>query len=841
MRQIISGCITVIAAGCCILLVSCRSLKADDLDQVSAKYREWMLGSPDLNYNDPQVALRYQAILAYVSEAHQLFDSFKWTPDKQFVFEGVKKNQNEAREIFKKILFPLSLGYNLKGAGSNDDYHNPGTQKKILFIYDYLHGKGFKPGLGMGYGHCDSYKKTGIPGFGGSMGNNLVGYSLSVFLNKDMLAEKNLLTRECATMDWISDIVGTKWSTEKLWSVNGFNSDAVRSMINNRLAWVLTLPADDVQREKETKHITALLDKALQVSDGWADLIRPDFTGWHHKNAYLNAYAPGAFHTAAMMTWLLEDTQYEISTSSKNNLAQGLLALRIYNQKYDVPRGGCGRFPDVTGTLYAHIPAYSYMSEVSHDHQQEIKGALSRLWDPSVEGFNMKALSGVDAGISYLGSLGALELTLNTVKGKAPESDPNGYWYFPYAGLTVYRQDNWMISHKGTSNFIWDFESGGNQNMYGRFLSSGVVQIYAGGDPVSSDGSGYKTDGINWSRMPAATTLDLPLDKIKRQHKKYHRHFTGKTFLGGVSFGQKKETLGLTGLDHKDPYSSAEFKQSLLVFDSYALVMGSDIKSKRETSPVQTTLFQLRDTDASTKFMTSAGSYSPAELAAGVSIESTPSNVTGLVDTQGHAYMVYSPAKLSVQQGKQKSKKQNSKTKSYGDFASARIDHGLNPQDASYVYLIKIRGGEKALDEMRIKQPFKILAHSTDQHIVQLPNKGTVAYTLFAAGKIQTDTNVSSIDTPALILEKAHSESLELAITNPYLGKFKPKHYNDIQGDLWHSSSTVQPVSITVKGAWQLTDTNEQVSIVSSTSNETTIKFDGFDGKPLVARFTPVK
>lgn len=376
--------------------------------------------------------------------------------------------------------------------------------------------------------------------------------------------------------------------------------------------------------------------------------------------------------------------------------------------------------------------------------------------------------------------------------------------------------------------------------MYGRFLSSGVVQIYAGGAPVSSDGSGYSTGGMNWSRMPAATTLDLPLEKVKKQHKRYHRHFTGKTFLGGVSFGQKEEALGLTGLDHKDPYGSTEFKQSLLVFDSYALVMGSDIKSQGETSPVQTTLFQLRDTDASTKLFTSAGIYSAGELAAGVSIESTPSHTTGLVDTQGHAYMVYSPAKLSVQQGKQESKKDNGKTKSTGNFASARIDHGVNPQDASYAYLIKIRGGEAALDEMRTKQPFKILAQSTDQHIVQLQNARVVAYTLFGAGETQADTTVISTDTPVLILEKAHSESLELVITNPDLGKFKPESYNDIQGDLWHSPSTVQPVILTVKGAWQLTRSNERVTIVHVENDETTIRFNCFDGKPVRAHFTSV-
>lgn len=84
------------------------------------------------------------------------------------------------------------------------------------------------------------------------------------------------------------------------------------------------------------------------------------------------------------------------------------------------------------------------------------------------------------------------------------EPDPAGFWHKPYGGLALHRRDNWMVAVKGYSKYVWDYENGEpDENVYGQYLSHGMLTIFARGDPVSDISSGYRLDcGWDWYRMP---------------------------------------------------------------------------------------------------------------------------------------------------------------------------------------------------------------------------------------------------------------------------------------------------------------------------------------------------
>lgn len=815
---------------------------ADELDAVAAKYRAWVVGSEGISLEKSGLKQRFQGLLAQSRAAHERYDDFKWDTSSEFDFakgKNSKANQKEAREIFKSLLLPLTLAYHVKGDGSNPDYQNPQTWEKLQFIYEYLEKKGWQRGIEMGYS-LKGYRESGVLGFGGSMGNNILGYSLSVFLNKEPLQKAGMLERELDTLEWVTAVVGAQEGIDNptLWKVKGFNADAIRSMFNNRLALILTMDAKDPQRAVEAKHFAKLFDKSLQIADGWADFIKPDFTGWHHKNAYLNAYAPGGFHTAALMAWLLEGSEYQLGKTAKNNLAQALLAERIYSHTYDVPRGGSGRFPDNLGTLAKQVPAFAYTAQLDSDYKGELEGAMARLWNPKSPYFS-DWVSNAGGSIMYHDSLGALEFTMQEVAGKQAEANPQGHWYFPFAGLTIYRQGDWMLSHKGASNFIWDFESGLAQNEYGRFLSAGAIQIYAGKDAngvVTSDASGYGSAGMNWARLSGATTLDLPMEKVRKQHKRYHRHLTASSFLGGVNFEQKDSTLGLTGLEYKDPYSDLEFRQSVLAFDDFALVSATGITSKETQVPTQTTLFQARKTqgDVAHQVITAESTLdSPTQFKA----TAADSQKLGLVDPQGHAYVLLTGEDVDVVAGEQESMHHSGKKKTQGAFTTARILHGQNPEGADFSYLIQINGGEAGVKNMQQNLPVEKLQFDARAHVLRVPSKNTVAYSAFEATNFESATTLKSVDTPALLLERSERPGMiQLAVTNPDLGKSdEVEKYGDVDGMLWHSPSTVQPVVVTLQGDWMIqSGATDQVEVLASESGETTLRFACFEAKPIV-------
>jgi hypothetical protein len=285
----------------------------------------------------------------------------------------------------------------------------------------------------------DTYKETGVVGFGGSMGNNFLGYSISLFLNKELLKEEKLLNNELRTLEWISNVVGPgEYDFPKLWEVNGYNADGIRAMFNNRLCYVLSLPINHENRSAEANYFSRLFNKSMQIADGWADLIKSDYMGYHHKNAYLSAYAPNAFHSASLMMYLLEGTSLQVDETAKSNLANAILMSRIYSNKYDCPRGLAGRFPDNLGALIRNLPSFAYMASIETPYKEEMKSAFKRLWEPAFENFRPDYVESVGCKIMYHGSIGAMQLTTDmAAQNISAENDPNGYWFFPYGGLSI--------------------------------------------------------------------------------------------------------------------------------------------------------------------------------------------------------------------------------------------------------------------------------------------------------------------------------------------------------------------------------------------------------------------
>jgi len=656
------------------------------------------------------------------------------------------------------------------------------------------------------------------------MGNNFLGYSLSLFLNKELLQEEGLLDDELKTLNWISNVVGPQYDFPKLWEVTGYNADGIRSMFNNRLCYVLSLPQNHEERENEAKYFSRLFNKSLQISDGWADLIKSDYMGYHHKNAYLSAYAPNAYHTASLMTYLLNGTSLQVDDLAIENLSKAILTTRIYSNKYDCPRASAGRFPDNLGVLVRNLPCFAYMAEVSSDFKDEMESAFMRLWDPSYEYFTPNYLQSVNCKIMYHGSIGAIQAAVNlSEKNITAENDPKGFWFYPYGGLGIYRNHNWLLSFKGNSKYIWDFESSKTENLYGRFASAGALRILAGGNPISSDGSGYKIDGWDWTRLPNATTLNMPYEELQ---SKKTRNFSIESYLGGIALDEK---AGFVSMKYRAPLNSLFLNKSFFFFEDFVVAMGSNIQAPEDNYSVQTTLYQngIEDFQIST---TVNGKTITGEQ----NTEEEFSNLT-LTDAQGHSYFIPGKATLSIQRLSQSTPLDHGKKDKSGDFASARILHGTNPDNTSYLYYIKINGGSSGAQSLKENSTklFSIVQQDKIAHIVRYEKTKSTAYALLQAESITNDTLIKSTNVPCIATSKVlNSNTVNLSVQNPELGKIADTiSYGRISQN-WHLKSTVQPVELTLKGNWNVSE-GEDVFEVSNENNETTIRFNCFDGKPI--------
>jgi hypothetical protein len=425
----------------------------------------------------------------------------------------------------------------------------------------------------------------------------------------------------------------------------------------------------------------------------------------------------------------------------------------------------------------------------------------------------------------YHGSIGALDLANSlALKNNTAEKDPNGFWFYPYGGLGIYRQNNWLLSFKGNSKYIWDFESSGTENNYGRFASAGALRILAGDEPISSEKSGYTIDGWNWNRLPGATTFDMPYEEMKSKNT---RNFTPESYLSGISTNNKN---GLVSMKYNAPLSSLSLNKSYFFFDDYVVALGTNINAPDESYEVQTTLYQNGIEDLKTVTSLNGNDLS------GKQNKTQEQENMYLTDAQGHSYFIPGKTKISVEQKNQTAPLNNGKTEKSGDFASARIMHGTNPVDESYLYFIQINGGKTGAKTMANthKQLFEIIQKDKNAHIVKYASQNSTGYALLKENVITNDNLLLKTDTPCLtMIQKNANGNLQLSVQNPELGKIDEMiSYKEISNH-WHEKSTIQPVILTINGNWELNVNLEDVRILENKDNATKIQFNCFDGKPI--------
>ena len=827
----------------------------DEIQTISDKYKAWILGSAKLDYSNPLVSGRYDAILKSAQKAHEVFAEVDFTkldainPIAEKEAKAIEKVKGrkvaskadispkdqaiDVKKIFHELLFPLSLAYNFQKSSTNPnpDYHNPFTLKKILHLFEYLRKRGWEKGLDLAI-KTVNYQETGFVEYGGSnVGLDGLSYALSVFLMRDELEKKGLLDAELSMVDWMSSTVGPAYDTPILWKEPGFNSDGVRAIFNQRLCYIFSLPQNHPDREKEMLHFQRMLDKSLKIAISWNDMIKPDYVGYHHKNPYMSAYPVHGFHSAAIYSYLLNNTKYHINDESVANLSNALLNYRIYSNKYDVPRSVTGRFPNKLNTLQENMPAFMYAANLNNNPlSQQLKAAFMRLWNPDDESFKTDFLLKADPFICYFGSMGALEACIKLVAEKVkPESAPNGYWFYPYAGMTIYRQQEWMAGWKGISKYIWDYEGTAVQNRHGRFNGSGVLQIYASGNPVSAFESGYEIDGWNWCRLPGATTFDMPTEAIFTGK---HRNFVPETYLGGVKFNER---CGLSAMSYMDPQSSLRANKTLFFVDNFIFALGSDIRCNAEQYPVQTTITQLGIGDGK-----SAGYFNHKAInRTKVNIETTGENSATYVDAKGHSYYFPKGQGLTFERKTQNEPLERGNAIKTGNYEMCRIVHGLNPQSANYQYVIAVNGGEKGATnlEQNFDRLFRIDQMDSIAHVLEYLPENTTAYAVRKAGKEFKKGLVKNVDTPCLFILKSDQQRCALSVSNPEFGrtdKFYTFSEVDRENpDIFHATSKVCPVQLTLKGKWGFEKESADAKIISALDDETVILFNCFDGKTI--------
>lgn len=820
--------------------VQADSSEYTEIDLIADRVRDYMVGSSTIDYTNAAVSNRYTALLSLFASAQTAAKAYvidESLPDLYIDGSSTTDDITHVRDLIEDALGPLAQAYHTSGTDSNPNpyYRNAETLEHILNLYRYLESRGVVAGADLSFA-------------GGGVYLRLTGYYYASFIMKEQLAEAGLLDSTVAMMAW-----ATRWvdPSDDEWGAHVVNNtgrtDGIRTLYNNRLLYTLTM-TDETTAAAELAYLVEALNNNFTLGSAWNGFLKPDYSGYHHLGVWGSAYVPDGLHIAAQMAYLLRDTEYALAPVSVENLANGLIALAQYSGEYGVSRGLCGRFPNNLTTLHEHVPAYLYISDALPEGElrTQTETLLCRLYRPTYSVQKSSFIQSVECAITFYGGLGGVEVCEAASDRVANTTIASYNRTFPYASMQVHNHEGALVTMKGYSKYVWDFETNGSENWLGRNQSAGSISIFNVADSegvISLDASGVGYDGYDWSHVAGATTFDMPHADMLAEAQVYQwAKLSPEWYVGGVS----KDSVGLFAMVYSDIRQAYDYdnsrawlgvklsaNKSVFSVGNMLVCLGSGIDNSHDSYEAHTTIFQ--------NLLPSSGTpiYVDGEAQATLGYEQDWTENTSLwmTDAVGNDYYVANTQGLHIHLNTQSSINDKGASTTTGDYATAWIDHGMET-GASYEYAVFVNGytgGETT--------PYEVLMHTEEVHAITTGD-WTACAVFDATNDVEVGVVQSVSDPVILMYEQLAFDKLELTVTNPELGYYDkdsfPYQVWSIPSSKQYLDAEYQPVTVTLVGEYSIDGGSSDVTITSfdAERNETTFTFNVINAESLTVSLT---
>ncbi|AQQ71053.1 Chondroitin sulfate ABC exolyase precursor [Limihaloglobus sulfuriphilus] len=788
----------------------------DDFEKIAQRYEKWVLGTG--KYKGNQIySKRLEATQSYIRNGIEEFDKYniKRHEDGRITGTGLFASRSPYVPNFfhtslgEKTFLALALDYKLNGSTESRD--------KLMLLYDFFNDQGWAEGSGLGTMNHIS--------------NRISSWVHSVFLMRDELKAAGKLNRELEAIEWFT-VFREIFVKQPLKDTT--TADALRTKSMHRLLRILAME-DSPQKVQYMQCYVNWFNQALAVTPGWSGTIKNDYLGYHHRGVYANAYCPNAFHMSSIVTHFLGGTEFAISDQAYRNLKNALLTQEIIMNKYHTPAAFNGRLMNAE-TGNEMIAAYAYMAMAKEPVDKDMAGVFMRLWQPRSQ-YLQNVFAHGGTGISYFYPVGDIELMLDFAdKGIQKSNAPSGFWSKPYGALAVHRRDEWMVSVKGWSRYVWNYEGRPGQNAYGRYLSYGSMQILGSGDPVDFISSGYNLqNGWDWNRWPNATTIHLPIDKLQHRDdaktvdktgKIYvgntKRRFTDRTFVGAV---ESQGRNGVWAMDFHDTVFDLSFsaRKSVFFCDDLIVCLGSDIENTDKEYPTETTISQTWMSSQDDSIIINARPVKEFPY----SFESQGKSPVWFTDPVGNGYVVADAENLRIERASQKSRDDRNTSDTHGDYTVSWIDHGKAPKGGEYEYLIVVQPGKAiTVKKYADKLPYTVIEKNKQAHVLEFEEAGLRGYAVFDSQyDFAGDEILEKVSTPVLMAVSGSAEDvITLSVCDPDFRRAHLSGITDIDQSNVFDEGKTQDNYIELKGRWSAAALPANAEIFRYTKDSTVLK-----------------
>ncbi|WP_412931161.1 polysaccharide lyase 8 family protein [Lederbergia ruris] len=311
------------------------------------------------------------------------------------------------------------------------------------------------------------------------------------------------------------------------------------------------------------------------------------------------------------------------------------------------------------------------------------------------------------------------------------------------------------------SDRISAFEYGNGENKKGWYTGAGMTFLY------NNDLTQYNNDywpTIDSERLPGTTT-----DHSKGTLGDWKSYMNPRNWVGGASLEQLYGAAGmdfsLSGLTG----STLQGKKSWFMFDDEIIAVGSDIHSS-DNRQVETIIENRQLKDSGDNRFVMNGEEKSKQLGWSEKVDNTKwAHLEGNVANANIGYYFPETSEVSVLR--------EARTGSWNDindggskksitrnYLSLSIDHGANPKNASYAYVLLPNKSVQETEQYSQNPDVKILRQTANVHAVREDHLGITAANFWTEG--ETVDFIRSHQ-PASVLVREEGDELTLSVSDP--------------------------------------------------------------------------
>jgi len=624
---------------------------------------------------------------------------------------------------------------------------------------------------------------------------------------------------------------GAAWMPASIYSP--LTTDNPREEITGYLTYPLFYLRDNATAIQHLKGFNQLLNIFMTPNDGIEDNIKVDGSAFHH-GAHYYGYVEPCYSNVPYWIYHLRNTVFKPDSVTYKRIRDVAYLYFIQSNTFN--------------------PTYGNKAEAQASSYYDSK--FSRLANLG------RGITG--NGPDYRIGCAYNRLFPNKSDTSLPtttypaEPFPSGFYQMNYATLGIYRQKNWLSTIKMLSQDFWGSEcglvgdNGTRRDIYSRYLGYGSIDVqYPGG----FDSSGYSFDIYKYTngydhRFPnGATTIVLPMDSLA-QNESYGKEYgnTG-SIAASLSFNNRKTDFsfkiggdyGLSAMSFRQaPYgfqggckgtqrdTNFVFQKSWFAFDSIIVCLGSGIKNKQANYKTATSIFQLIDS-AQTLYINGTANntfnYKNDLIGTGPYKLMSPYN-TG--------YYIKSNDSLHISVTKQAFSLNINGTyaPSTGNWANAWLDHGKAPVNKGYEYVILPSTTPALLNQFAdsmanpISACYIVKRADSVMHYVYYKPLKIQAFAIFKTITNYSDTSsfINSVSNPCYAMcMNVGDTQMKCTFVNPDPNLQTSSIPSSFVLGQYIDKSTLTPLTITLRGRWQIKTADTSIQLVSTTDSTTQI------------------